>query len=58
MPLVRTSPFRYLSVVLLAWLSVFLLTRSLLLVTHLAEAELGLLDLLRLYGVGFGIAFA
>ena len=53
MPLVRTSPFRYLSIVLLAWLCVFLLTRSVLLTTHLAEAELGILDLLRLYGVGF-----
>ena len=54
MPLVRTSPFRYLYIVLLAWLCVFFLTRSLLLVTHLAEVELGLLNLLRLYGVGFG----
>lgn len=53
MPLVRTSPFRYLFIVLLAWLCVFFLTRSLLLVTHLAEVELGLLNLLRLYGVGF-----
>ena len=52
MPLVRYSQLRYLLIVLLAWLSVFFLTRSVLLVSHLAEAEVGLWDLLRLYGVG------
>lgn len=52
MPLIRYSQLRYLFVVLLAWLSVFFLTRSVLLVTHLAEAEVGLWNLLRLYGVG------
>jgi phosphoglycerol transferase MdoB-like AlkP superfamily enzyme len=52
MPLVRTSQLRYLSIVLLAWLSVFFLTRSVLLVSHLPEAEVGLWDLARLYSVG------
>ena len=53
MTVVRTGPFRYLSIILLSWLCVFFLTRGVLLVTHLAEAEVGLLDVLRLYAFGF-----
>ena len=52
MPIFRTSQIRYLSLILLAWLSVFFVTRSVLLATHLTEADAGLADLFRLFGVG------
>ncbi len=49
---IRYGQLRYLTFIMGVWLGVFFLTRSVLLVTHLAEAEVGLLDLFRLYGVG------
>ena len=52
MPLVRHSQPRYLSIILLAWLGVFFLTRGALLAAHMAEAEVGFSDLLRVFGVG------
>lgn len=52
MPLVRYSQPRFLSIILLAWLGVFFLTRSALLATHLAEAEVVFPNLLRIFGVG------
>ena len=52
MPFVRHSQLRYLSIILLAWLGVFFLTRSALLVAHLAEAEVSFPDLVRVFGVG------
>lgn len=50
--LMRSAPLRYLSLILGLWLGVFLLTRSLLLVTHLSEAGSDASSLLRLYGIG------
>ena len=50
MPQFRYAPLRYGSILLLAWLALFFLTRSALLLTHLAEADVGLLSLFRLYG--------
>ncbi|WP_313516117.1 sulfatase-like hydrolase/transferase [Pseudomonas sp.] len=50
--LLRSAPLRYLTLILGLWLSVFLLTRSLLLVAHLSEAGSDAGDLLRLYGIG------
>ncbi|MBP6727146.1 MAG: LTA synthase family protein, partial [Thauera sp.] len=37
---------------LLSWLLVFFLTRTVLLLAHLADADAGLFDVLRLYGIG------
>lgn len=52
MPRLHYAQLRYLSIILLAWLAVFLLTRSVLLFTHLGDAGLTLPGLLGLYGVG------
>ena len=52
MRILRYSQLRYLSIVLFAWLGVFFVTRSVLLASHLGEAEIGLADLFSLYGVG------
>ena len=52
MPQLRYAQTRYLSVLLLSWLLVFLLTRTVLLFFHLADADVGLFDVLRLYGIG------
>ena len=52
MPQLRYAQTRYLSVLLLSWLIVFLLTRTVLLFFHLADADVGLFDVLRLYGIG------
>ena len=59
MPQFRYAPLRYGSILLLAWLALFFLTRSALLLTHLAEADVGLLSLFRLYGIGlvYDLAF-
>lgn len=46
------AQLRYLSIVLLAWLAVFFLTRSLLLVGHLADADLSVVGVLKVFGVG------
>ena len=53
MPQFRYAPLRYLSILLFAWLAIFVLTRSLLLFTHLHEAEVGPLALIAIYGLGF-----
>ncbi|WPC05964.1 LTA synthase family protein [Pseudomonas benzenivorans] len=52
MPQLRYAQPRYLSLLLLSWLLLFCLTRSVLLLSHLADADAGPLDLLRLYGIG------
>ena len=52
MPQLRYAQTSYLSVLLLSWLLVFLLTRTVLLFFHLADADVGLFDVLRLYGIG------
>ncbi len=52
MPFARHSQLRYLSIILMVWLGVFLLTRGVLLASHLAEAEVGISGLLRIFGVG------
>ncbi len=52
MPQLRYAQTRYLSVLLLSWLLVFFLTRTVLLLAHLADADAGLFDVLRLYGIG------
>ena len=52
MPRFRYAQLRYLSILLLAWLAVFFLTRSLLLVGHLADAEATASSLFGVYAVG------
>ena len=52
MPQLRYAQTRYLSVLLLSWLLVFFLTRTVLLLSHLADADAGLFDVMRLYGIG------
>lgn len=52
MPQFHYAQLRFLSIVLLGWLGVFFLTRGLLLAAHWTDADAGLLDMLRLYGVG------
>ena len=50
-PLKFAQP-RFLALISLVWLSLFILTRSLLLFTHLPEAQLGLVSTLALYAEG------
>lgn len=52
MPHLHFAQLRYLSIIVLTWLLVFFLTRSALLATHLADANVGVGQLLSLYGVG------
>ncbi len=52
MPRLHYAQLRYLSIILLAWLAVFFLTRSVLLLSHLGDASVSLTDLFGLYGVG------
>lgn len=52
MPRLQYAQLRYLSIILLAWLAVFFLTRSALLLSHLSDAGVTLPALLGLYGVG------
>ncbi|MFZ3154332.1 LTA synthase family protein [Pseudomonas sp.] len=52
MPQLHYAQIRYLSIVMLTWLSVFALTRSLLLVSHLADANISISNLMGLYAVG------
>ncbi len=54
MPALKFAQLRYLTLILLAWLTVFTLTRSALLLSHLGEADLGLSELARLYATGLG----
>ncbi len=52
MPWLRYAQLRYLSIILLAWLAVFFLTRCVLLLGHLADAQASLAQMLGLYGIG------
>lgn len=52
MPQLRYAQPRYLSLLLGSWLLVFFITRTVLLLSHLADADAGALDLLRLYAIG------
>ncbi|SEJ52171.1 Phosphoglycerol transferase MdoB [Azotobacter beijerinckii] len=52
MPWLRYAQLRYLSIILLAWLAVFFLTRCVLLLGHLGDAQGSLAQLLGLYGIG------
>ncbi len=52
MPLLRFAEFRYLAVIVSVWLSLFFLTRSALLLAHIADADLSVLAVLRIYVVG------
>lgn len=48
----KYAQLRYLALILLAWLGVFFITRSALLLGHLAGADVGGLALVRLYSIG------
>nr|WP_288497561.1 LTA synthase family protein [uncultured Pseudomonas sp.] len=52
MPQLRYAQLRYLTIVLLAWTSIFLLTRGALLVAHWGDASAGPLEILRIFAVG------
>lgn len=52
MPRLHYAQLRYLSIILLAWLALFSLTRSLLLLTHLDDAAVSPVTAISLYGVG------
>ncbi|MDX1298493.1 MAG: LTA synthase family protein [Pseudomonas sp.] len=52
MPQFHFAQLRYLSIIVLSWLAVFVVTRSALLATHLADAHVSAGQLLSLYGVG------
>lgn len=52
MHLFKFAQARYLAIISLVWLAIFILTRTLLLSTHLDEAQLGLVSTLALYGQG------
>ena len=54
MPAPKFAQLRYLALILMAWLTLFTLTRSALLLGHLGEADLGLSQLARLYATGLG----
>lgn len=58
MPLPRHAQSRFLALILLAWLLVFFLTRTALLLLHPAEAVSTPLDVLRIYGVGLAYDLA
>ena len=59
MPQFRPAQVRYLSLILLAWLGVFFLTRGILLFAHFTDADAGLFELLRVFGIGliYDLAF-
>ncbi|MGV8844662.1 MAG: LTA synthase family protein [Pseudomonas sp.] len=48
----KCAQLRYLSLILLAWLGIFFITRSALLLGHLAGADAGGFALVRLYSIG------
>ena len=52
MPQLYFAQLRYLSIIVLAWLLVFFLTRSVLLASHLADAHGNLLQLSAVYAIG------
>lgn len=52
MSVIRTSQFRYVFLMLGAWLGIFILTRAVLLAAHWADAQAGLFDLFHIFGIG------
>lgn len=52
MPRLHYAQLRYLSIILLVWLAIFFLTRSVLLLSHLGDAGIMPANLFGLYGVG------
>jgi phosphoglycerol transferase MdoB-like AlkP superfamily enzyme len=52
MPQLHFAQLRYLSIIVAAWLVVFFLTRSALLATHLSDANVSVMQVFSLYGVG------
>ena len=52
MPQIRYAQLRYLSIILLAWLATFFLTRSVLLVSHMTDVREVLGSLASIYGIG------
>ncbi|MDM8347542.1 LTA synthase family protein [Pseudomonas sp. sp1636] len=54
MPALKFAQLRYLALILLTWLTIFALTRSVLLLSHLVAADLGLAELARVYATGLG----
>jgi len=52
MPLLKSAQARFLGLLAALWLGVFVVTRSILLLTHLGEAQLSASGVLRLYGEG------
>ncbi|MBD9397535.1 LTA synthase family protein [Pseudomonas sp. PDM11] len=52
MPQLRYAQLRYLAIVLLAWTTVFLLTRGALLIAHWSDASAGPLEIQRIFAVG------
>ena len=52
MSVFRTSQFRYVMLILGAWLGVFALTRGVFLAAHWSDAQAGLIDSFRIFGVG------
>lgn len=59
MSLFHSPQFRFLSVIVLSWLAIFFLTRSVLLLTYLSEADAGLIAVAGLYltGLAYDISF-
>lgn len=54
MPALKFAQLRYLALILLVWLTIFTMTRSALLFSHLGEVDLGLSELARVYATGLG----
>ena len=52
MPVIRTSQFRYVSLIIGAWLGIFIVTRSVLLGAHWADAQADIVGLLHIFVVG------
>lgn len=52
MPRLPYAQLRYLAIILSAWLTVFFLTRSLLLLGHLGDVAVGPADMLAVFGIG------
>jgi len=52
MSVFRTSQFRYVLLILGAWLGIFSLTRGVLLAAHWADSQTGLFDLFHIFGIG------
>ena len=59
MPQFHYAQLRYLSIILLAWLAIFFLTRSVLLLSQLGDASVTLGSILAIYGIGlvYDLAF-